>query len=372
MYTWVEISASALNHNIVQYKSINPNTQLAPVIKSNAYGHGMIEVAKLCQEHASVARLCVISINEALQLRKHGITKPLIVLSIPRGDYAAAITNNVECVLFDYDMAAQLNTIAQKIKKVICVHLKCDTGLSRLGLSPENAFECIKKITNLAWLRLVGIFTHFAESENSDQTFTTLQLERYTQLIHKLQTNLHVPPVRHTSCTAAITAQSNSHQTLMRFGIGMYGLWPSLENKILTQNKYPHFFLKPVLSWKTKILSLKEVPAGSFVGYDRTFCTTRTTKIATLPIGYWDGYERHLSNRGKVLIHNKLAPIIGRIAMNLTMVDVTEIDCRVDDEVTLLGNHPGITAEDLADHCGTINYEIVTRINPLLPRIVVE
>ncbi len=244
MYTWIEISASALNHNILQYKSINPNTQLAPVIKSNAYGHGIIEVAKLCQEHKSVDRLCVISIDEALQLRKHGITKPLIVLSIPRGDYIAAITNNVECVLFDYDMAVECNRLAQKIKKVVRIHLKCDTGLSRLGFSSENALDCVKKITQLAWIRLVGVFTHFSESENTDQTFTNLQLKRYTNLIEKLTTNYQLPPVRHASCTAAITAQNNSHQTLMRFGIGMYGLWPSLENKILTQNKYPQFFFK--------------------------------------------------------------------------------------------------------------------------------
>jgi alanine racemase len=158
---------------------------------------------------------------------------------------------------------------------------------------------------------------------------------------------------------------------MVRVGIGLYGLWPSAENKVMTQKFYPQFSLKPALTWKTKIIQIKELPAGSFVGYDRTYQVQKFSRIAIIPVGYWDGFDRGLSNKGKVLINQQLAPIIGKIAMNLSMVDVTDLNVSIEDEVTLLGNHPGITADDVAKHCDTINYEIVTRINPLLPRIVV-
>lgn len=369
--TWVEIDAHAFEHNLQNYKAIIGSVALAPVIKSNAYGHGIELIAKLCEKSSAVDRMCVVALSEAVKVRMLGITKPIVVLSILDADLELAATYDIAVVVYDLDTARKLNEIGKKYNKKMNVHIKIDTGLSRLGIVVENSSAIIKSIGAMLFISLQGIFTHFAESEKEDQTFTNLQIERFTNLIDELEeSGIHIP-LKHTTCSAAITGNASSHFTLSRAGIGMYGLWPSLENQIKTVSQFPGFTLKPVLTWKTRIIQIKQVAAGSYIGYDRTHQVIRDTTLAVLPIGYWDGYDRGLSNKGKVLIHNTLAPIIGRVAMNLMMIDITDIcPTHVGTEVILLGNHTGITANDLAQNATTINYEIVTRINPLLPRII--
>jgi len=367
--SWVEIDTQALQHNLASYKNIIKPALLAPVIKSNAYGHGISLVASICEQTAAVDMLCVVNVSEALYLRSMGIKKPLLVLSILRDDVQAAILQDIQLVVVDLATAITLNDLGKKLGKKVEIHIKIDTGLSRLGFLSCDAFETITLIHKLQFIIIKGIFTHFADSENIDQTFTNQQIARFNTLIEALEDHGISIPLRHTSCSAAITANIQSHFTLSRVGIGIYGLWPSHENKKLTHSYYPSFSLKPALTWKTAIMQLKEIPVGSSIGYDCTHTVDRASMIAVLPIGYWDGYDRGFSNTGQVMIKNKLAPVVGRVAMNLTMIDVTDLDACVGDEVILLGNAPGVSAEDLAMRCQTINYEIVTRINPLLPRI---
>lgn len=373
-HSWIEISKSALLHNIKQYKQLlSPHTVLAPVIKGNAYGHGMIEVGSILNESPLVDYLCVVSLSEAVTLRNNGIIKPLLVLSFLDADFEKIATETIDVVLYDLPTALELNSIGQRLNKRISVHIKVDTGLSRLGIHYTQAYDFIMRCAQLSHIKLHGIFSHFAASERSDLSFSHVQLERFHNVIESIETigKLFIR-YKHFACSAAITSLPESHFTFARFGISTYGLWSSVENKVRTELLYPNFSLHPVMEWKTRVVARKTVPAGSFIGYDCTYQTTTPTEIATLPIGYCDGYNRMLSNQSHVKIKNKMFPIRGRIAMNLCMVDVTQDpSIQIGDEVTLLGNNQLITAESLADQSGTINYEFVTRINPTLLRVIV-
>lgn len=371
--TWVEIDPQAFAHNIAMYKKVCTPALFAPVIKSNAYGHGIELIAQMCETLPAVDFIAVASLDEAVQLRMHGIKKPILVLSIVQGDLAQAVLHDIRLVVYNYETVHALEAAAQQLGKKAIVHIKLDTGLSRLGVLPAQAIQFVEQVYQLPHINIEGIFTHFADSENEDQTFVAHQLLQFNFVIDHLAARGITIPLRHTTCSAAATMAFQAHGTLVRAGVGTYGLWPSQDTQRIAMEKIPQFSLKPVLTWKTSIIHLKEIPVGGCVGYDRTFTAQRVTKIATLPIGYWDGYDRSLSNNGLVIVRGKQAPIVGRVAMNLTMVDVTDIvDVALADEVLLLGDYPGVRAEDLAARCGTINYEIVTRINPLIPRIIRE
>jgi len=366
--SWVEIDKKALECNIESYKKIISPAWLAPVIKSNAYGHGIDAIAKILDAHIDVDYICVVALQEAIFLRSIGIKKPLLVLSIIDGELEDAVDHAIDLVTYDIAMVKELDAIAKAKNKTAYVHVKIDTGLSRLGLHNTDALQLIKEIHELSHVFIQGIFTHLAESESDDQTFTNQQRAVYSAFIKQVESLGITIPLKHIACSAAATTNMSTNDTMVRLGIGLYGLWPSEENKQLTQELYPDFHLKPVLTWKTRIIQIKEIPTGSSVGYDRTHCVSKPTRIAIIPVGYWDGYDRRLSNKGTVLINNQQAPIIGRIAMNLSIIDITGLSVLKNDEVTLLGNQEGLTANDLAQQCNTINYEIVTRINPLLPR----
>lgn len=370
--SWIEIDKKAILHNLEQYRAIVYPAHLAPVVKSNAYGHGIGLIAAICEESPMVDMLCCVTVSEAVYLRSIGIKKPLLVLSIVLDSLEQAIVHDVDLAVCDFAIAITLQEIAKKCGKKVNIHIKIDTGLSRLGFLAEEAFETIQHIYKLSHITIKGIFTHFADSESSDQSFTNFQINRFETLIARLEDVGISIPIHHTSCSAAITSNMQSHFSMTRLGIGLYGLWPSPGNKVLTSGNFPSFSLQPALTWKTRIMHLKQIPAGSFVGYDRTHELLNAATIATLPIGYWDGYDRSLSNKGTVYINGQAAPVVGRVAMNLTMIDVTNLNVSIGDEVVLMGNYPGATAEAIARHCGTINYEVVTRINPLLPRIVAQ
>jgi alanine racemase len=370
--TWVEIDARAFEHNLKSYKSLVGQALFAPVIKSNAYGHGMELIARLCEQSPYVDWLCVISVHEALQLRRNGIQKPILVLSIINDDLKAAIALSIDLVLYDMNTAHMLNAYAQSLGLNVYVHIKIDTGLSRLGSLWYEATSFIRAVALLEHVVIRGIFTHFADSESDDLTFCNLQIERFTGVLQELALVGITIPLQHTSCSAATGAHSASHFTLARTGVGIYGLWPSPENKLKVQAHHPEFHLKPIMNWKTRIIQIKTIPAGSYVGYDRTHQVAQATTIATLPIGYWDGYDRGFSNKASMVVQGKTVRQVGRVAMNLTMIDSTGVSAHVGDEVTLLGNALGVTADDLATHLDTINYEVVTRINPLLPRVLCD
>lgn len=369
--SWLEINAQAVAHNIGLYKSLAPHSLLAPVIKSNAYGHGIELVAKLCQTLPAVDALCVVSVSEALIVRASGVTKPIVVLSILDNDLERAIMLAIQLVVYDVQIALHLNSIAQRLKKKVLVHIKIDTGLSRLGFLWDQAITMVEQIAQLPMISIQGIFSHLAEAESLDQSFTNMQYERFDAVLSQCkQRGISIPWV-HTSCSAAVTANNKSHMPFVRLGIGMYGLWSSQENKAITQALHPSFALQPALTWKSRIIQIKQLSAGSYIGYDRTHQLNKDCVVAVLPVGYWDGYDRGLSNKGAVMIGGQLAPVLGRVAMNLTMIDVTHVSTYEGQEVILLGSDPSVNAEALAALCGTINYEIVTRINPLLPRMAV-
>lgn len=372
-HSWVEISKQAFFHNIAQYKRIIGERELAVVVKSNAYGHGMLAIAQLCQENSDVSWLCTASLSEGLQIRAAGVSKPLLVLSYIDADMTEAVMHSIDLVIYDYELLVQLQKIAAALQKIARVHIKVDTGLSRLGLAPDAAYDLIMKALQLSHIKVVGIFTHLAESEKTGRGFTAQQIACLQELKKRLADQNIIIPYHHYSCSAAITAVEEREYNLARMGLGVYGLWPSKENKIFAQKVDAHFTLKPVMQWKTKIIQIKKVPIWSFVGYARTHTTTRDTLLAVLPVGYWEGYDRTLSNQAVVLINGAYAPVIGRVSMNVMTIDITDVPgiVMVGTEVTLLGAASAISAETFAEKIGTINWEVVTRINPLLPRIVV-
>lgn len=370
--TWIEISRDAVLHNLKQLKNIvGSDTQIAPVIKGNAYGHGLIQIAQICQESQDVNWVCVFSLSEALTLRDNGFTKSILVLGYADVDLDLAIINSIDLIGYDYKLITDLNEKASKLKIPAYVHIKVDTGLSRLGLPPSEALEMIKKVMHLPWIKIRGLMSHFSESDAQDQAFTIKQLSAFTNLVEELKKENITIPFIHTANTTGIIRFNSCHFNLVRTGGGTYGLYKSNSIKDLGERKYLMDF-KLALTWKSKVMQIKKLPIGSYVSYARTFVTFRDTKIAIIPVGYWDGYSRYLSNKGTVYINGISAPVIGRVCMNMLIADVTDIaNISIGDEVILVGNQPGIRPDDIAQLTGTINYEVTIRIQPSIARIIV-
>ncbi len=369
--TWIELSKDALFYNIAQLKKAAKESELALVLKSNAYGHGAQAIASLADTHPDVSWLCTAGLKEALSLRSYGIQKPLIALSYLDESFEAAITQNIHCSVYTYEDAQHLSAVAQQLGKQAYVHVKVDTGMSRLGVLASEALPFIKALQKLPHLVIYGIFTHLCDTSNSDQSFSQLQLKRFDEVLAALQeAHIYIPCI-HAQSSSGLCVLPERSYTLVRAGASVYGIWKSPQHKKLLQN-CTEVDLKPVMTWKTRIIQLKRIPAGSYIGYDRTYKTTRPTVIALAPIGYWEGYPRSLSNKGIVLINNTLAPILGIVSMNLTAFDVTDIPgIQLGDSITLLGNQSPITAQECAQRAGIITNEIVTHINPEVPRIIV-
>ncbi len=342
-----------------------------PVIKANAYGHGFLEIASILAKSKAVDRLCVASLTEALTLISAKILqKQIIILSFYDLDEAAlaiAVRNNVVFAVYSSEQADFLNTLALRLNKKVNVHVKIDTGTSRVGVLPQEALSFVKKLQKYSSLTLEGVWTHFAASE-SNAKFTKQQLQSFNEVQQTLQPLLPRTTLWHTSCTAATLLHPNAKKTAVRVGIGLYGLYPSSSTKRLVE-------LRPVLSWYTRLIQVKKVAAGTPIGYDSTYRTQRPTTLGIIPVGYYDGFDRRFSNRGFVLIQGKRCRILGRICMNLSMIDLTDLPQKpkAGDRVTLIGKEKrgSITADDVAQLAGTIHYEIVDRINPQLPRIVI-
>lgn len=377
MLTCLEISKKALIHNLKIFKKVvGKKIKIMAVVKSNAYGHGIIESAKIF-EKLGANYLGVINLDEALLLRKKGLEKPIFILSywpIPINYKSELITNqikqaiylNIEFPVYAEEQIKILSQISQKIRKKAKIHIKIDTGASRIGLLPENALNFVIKCLKSPFLEIKGLYTHFAKSEAKNQAFTIKQAQKLDKIREKLLKTKDFPEnvLFHAGCTASTL---NNHKTffdMVRVGLGLYGLWPSKETK--ENNK--RINLKPALSWKTKIIQVKDLTKGTFVGYDCTHQCQQKTKIAILPVGYWDGYDRKLSNCGQVLIQERRAPVIGRVCMNMTIINVSKIkNVKINDEVILLNKK--ISADELAEKIETINYEVITKINQQLPRI---
>ncbi|MBC8357633.1 MAG: alanine racemase [Candidatus Aminicenantes bacterium] len=374
---WVEIDSSALSHNIHQFrKLIGENRKLLVMVKANAYGHGMMEVSDIALR-AGADWLGVDSLEEGLFLRKKGFNCPILTVGyIPFEGLKEAVTNDLRITVYNLEAVSQLATICRQLNKKALLHVKVETGTFRQGVSGEEVLSFIHKIQEFPELVLEGLSSHFANIEDTtDHSYAQFQLKNFNNIFHELKKNNIKIPIKHISCSASAILFPETYFDMVRAGIGIYGLWPSKETYLscLLQKRKP-LLLKPVLSWKTRIAQIKKVPKASFIGYGCTYKTTRATVLAVLPVGYYDGYSRGLSNSSYVLIRGQRAPIRGRVAMDFIMADITDIPgINLEDEVILIGSdgEEAITADDLALLVETINYEIVSRINPLISRIIV-
>ncbi len=377
MLNWVEIDAGALRNNIAEFKRrLGAGPRFGAVVKSNAYGHGMIEVARVAAS-ASADWLCVNNVDEGVALRKAGLELPILVMGyVPLDGLGEVVEHALQPIVYNLETLERLEAIASSRGATVGVHIKIETGTHRQGVLERDVPAFVARLQAARSLKLAGVTTHFANIEDTtSHVFAESQIAAFSRVADAIAAQHPVPVLRHNACSAAVLLFNRTHLDLVRVGISLYGLWPSKETYVscLERGK-PSLDLKPVLTWKTRIAQVKQVPEGEYVGYGCAWRATRTTKIAVLPVGYYEGYDRELSGLAHVLVRGKRAPLRGRVCMNMCMVDVTDIPgVGLEDEVTLLGRQGDerITAEQLAGWRGTIAYEIVARIHPSLPRVVV-
>jgi len=379
--TWAEVDLSAYAHNIKELRRITrSDARLMAVVKADGYGHGAAAVAREALQNGAQF-LGVARVNEAVQLRKTGLNAPILIFGYSPPDCAET--------LIDYDLiqtvytpaaAAALSEKSRRLGKSINVHLKVDSGMGRLGLvlnaptttsaaiavTASNPIREAQAIARLAGLEIQGIFTHFATADSADKSYATGQLERFMDFIEQLRRIGIEPPLKHAANSAALIDMPDSHLDLVRPGIATYGLYPSDE---VNKNNVD---LKPVMTLKSRIIHLKKVPAGFNVSYGITYRTPKPTTIATVPVGYADGFNRRLSSSGYMLVHGQRVPVVGRVCMDLTMIHVGALsDVGIEDEVVVFGKQQGeaITADEIAGGLNSINYEVVTAITARVPRV---
>jgi alanine racemase len=369
MLTWVEVNKTAVKQNLNKFrKLVGPKCLIMPVVKANAYGHGFLDVARICDKSPQVDRICVVNDDEALSLVENRIRKPVQILTFFDTKSAKIglklAKKGVIFPLFSLEQAKFLNKVGDRVGKNIKVHIKVDTGASRVGLLPKEVIPFLKKIKKLTRLQIEGLYSHFAASEE-DRVFTEHQMKNFEQLVSEIEKRGYKIPIKHFACSAASILFARSRLDAVRLGLILYGLYP--ENSSPKKIK-----LQPALSWHTTIIQVRTVPAWTKIGYGGSYTTKKTTKLAILPVGYWDGYDRKLGNNAFVLIGGKRCPIRGRICMNICMADVSSVkNIKAGDKAILIGRQGKrcITADELANWAGTINYEIVDRINPLIKRV---
>ncbi len=371
MLSWVEISRSAIEHNLKAFRNlIGPSVLLIPVVKANAYGHGILEVARICEETAEVDRLAVVNLDEALLLRAGGIKKPIQVLSFYPLDEDAiieALKKNIILPIYRLDQAKFINRVGERLGLTGVAHLKIDVGTTRVGITLDDMEVFVSELRKYSHLRLEGIWSHFSSSE-ADSAITKKQLSTLIQADEIMKKHGIKVPLKHVACTAASLLYPDSRLDAVRIGLGTYGLYPAPACQKIIK-------LRPVLSWKSTLIQVKKVKKGTKISYGGTHTMKKNGLIGIIPIGYYDGYDRAWSNTAEVIINGRRCPIRGRICMNLMMVEIkNSSNTKAGDTVTLIGREVSaeITADELAKLSpNTINYEITTGINPLLPRIVV-
>ncbi|MGN0382679.1 MAG: alanine racemase [Eubacterium sp.] len=340
-------------------------TQLVAVIKTDGYGHGAVPIAKTIDN--LVYAYAVATVDEALNLRKHGITKPIYILGFVHPyKFEEVIRNDIRPPVFDIETAQKLSDVAVKMGTKAHVNIKLDTGMSRIGfLATDDSVDAVESISKMPGIDIGGIFTHFSASDSKDKTSANRQLDIFKEFISKLESRGINISVKHCSNSAGIIDMHEANFNQVRAGIAIYGMYPSDEvDKSAVK-------LEPALSLKSHVVYIKEVEAGVGVSYGSTFVTDKKTKIATIPVGYGDGYPRNLSNKGYVLIKGNKCRILGRVCMDQFMVDVTGINVNEGDEVTLIGNDKDlcISVEELAEMAGTFNYEFVCDLGKRIPRV---
>jgi alanine racemase len=365
--TWVEVDLEAVAYNVRQVKEIvGPDVQVQAVLKADAYGHGAITVARTALNNG--ASSCgVASVNEAVRMRQSGVDAPILVLGYtPTWLAKQALLHDITLTLYDADVARAYSRAATELRRTARVHVKVDTGMGRLGLLPDQVVSFVQDIRDLPGLDLEGIFTHFSVADDETLEYTRWQLDRFLKAVGQLAGMGMNFRLVHCANSAALLRLPEARFNMVRLGLAMYGLQPS-----------PHVQLpdgfRPALAWKTTIAQVKTLPPGSYVSYGNTYQTQGEETIAVIPVGYADGFRRAPTHWHSVLVRSQRAPIVGRVCMDQTMIDVSHIpNVRVGDEVVLIGRQgdDAITAEEVADWLGTINYEVVSEILARVPRVV--
>ena len=364
----VDLDTAVENMESMQRK-LPPQTKMLAVIKANAYGHGAVQVAKKLEALKYVFGYAVATVEEALQLRQEGLHKPILILGYTFPDcYGKLAAEDIRPTVFRTDMARELSREAVRQGKPLKIHIKVDTGMSRIGIFPDDTgVSFVRQVMGLPGLEIEGVYTHFARADERDKTSALEQFERFTGFTGRLEKELSLRiPLKHCANSAAIMELPETALDLVRAGIALYGLWPSAE---MDREKTA---LRPLFSLYSHVVYVKNVPAGTPVSYGGTYVTKERRRIATIPVGYGDGYPRALSGKGEVLIRGRRAPIVGRICMDQFMVDVTDIpEAAEGDLVTLVGadGTECITMEELGDLSGRFNYELACDLGSRIPRV---
>lgn len=363
MNTYAEIDLSQIKHNILEIRKIIPNnTKFMAVVKANAYGHGSVAVSRAAIE-AGADYLAVANLREALELREAGILSPILILTeSPTSVMDDVLHYNFTQTVYSFSEAKAFSDEAALRNKIGKVHIKVDTGMGRVGVQPSEAAALSKKIRSLPNLEAEGVFTHFAKAEEHTDSFTKSQFEKFLKVVSS------IPKIkfRHAANSAATLMHPETHLDMVRVGLMMYGMLPAANSKTLNK-----LSLKPALSFKTRVVYVKRVAAGTPLSYGGVYVTKQDTYVATLPVGYADGYSRRLSNKGYVLINGKLYKVSGRVSMDMILIDVGQDRIQVGDEAVLIGEQGEqiISADQVAELSDTINYEVVCGIGKRVPRI---
>lgn len=367
---WAEINLDNLANNIREVRRVtNPKTKISAVIKADGYGHGAVAIAQTLLENGA-DRFAVATLSEALQLRKEFKEIQIMVLGYTPEHLAQDIVNNnIIQTIYSLEQAKEFSKVAKQLNKNIVVHIKIDSGMNRLGmLCSEDTVSTVLQISKLDNLVIEGIYTHFAAADELDKTYTKTQVEKFSKIVEQIEEKGLIIPIKHVSNSAAIIDMPEFNFDMVRAGIMLYGLYPS------QSVNHERVNLKEVMCLKAKIAQVKEIEAGSGISYGLTYKCEHKTKIATLPIGYADGYTRMLSNKAKVLVQNKIVPVLGNICMDQCIIDVTNLDVKMGDEVVLYGgnNKDGISIDSVANLLNTINYEIVCMVDKRVPRVYLK
>lgn len=369
---YAKIDLDAVTYNMEQMKQrVNGDTKIMAVIKSDGYGHGAVQVAEVLEKYDYIWGFAVATLDEAVVLRTEGIKKPILVLGCIFPDqYLEMLNNDIRMNVYTEEMAKEISYMARREGKTAYLHIKLDTGMARLGFAVnDESVDAIARISKLPNVNMEGVFTHFAKADETDKTFTKKQIRQFVTMTEKLRERGVTFPYEHCANSAAIIDVEDARFDIVRAGISTYGLYPSDEVK------KDAVHLKPALALKSHVAFVKEIEAGTPVSYGGTFVAEKKMKIATVPVGYGDGYPRSLSGKGYVLIRGKKANILGRICMDQFMVDVTDIEgVSFGDKVTLIGRDGNelISVECLSELSGRFNYEFICALGKRIPRVYVK
>lgn len=370
---YATVNLDAICYNMEQMKgNISPETKIIGVIKTDGYGHGAVPIGRELEQLDYVFGYATATAEEALILREAGLKKPILILgyTFPYC-YEELIQKEIRPAVFREDVLEELALCAEKLGKKAKLHIKVDTGMTRVGILPdEKGLAFVRKALSYDMLEVEGIFTHFARADEVDKTAANMQLDRFSQFVKKIEEELnYIIPVKHCSNSAGIIEMKDANMDMVRAGITLYGLWPSDEVR------QDIISVQPALELKSHIVYIKEVEAGVPISYGGTFVTEKKMRVATIPVGYGDGYPRGLSNKGFVLIHGKKAPILGRVCMDQFMVSVDDIpEAKEGDEVTLIGKDgkQNISMEQLGTLSGRFNYELACDLGKRIPRVYIK